>query len=134
MLDNDFFDALEDDCNILLKRALLNKTVVAFGVDGMGQYGQSNIPENYIITDIELTIDRQHGSFNDIYGRASLVLDGYSSDTHGHAATDTNLTITLNALFQQATIDKGCWWWSEEKFQGPSGISIELDICKLLDW
>jgi hypothetical protein len=129
----DFFDALREDCTVLLSRALLNKTVFVFGVDGMGQYGVNNTPKHCQIKGIGVEVFATDQLMN-IQGLCRIQLDGHDAQVDGFAATDKNLEISLNNLLAAQNIDKACWIWADLDSQGWDYVTIKIDVDKLIAW
>ena len=80
------------DVRTLLERALLNKEVKCFGIDGFGLYGKSDIAQTYPISHITLGwLDLS----NDKIG-ISVHLERYNSTRFGHIMTDKNFAFSFN--------------------------------------
>jgi len=119
-----------EDSEILLKRALLGKTLACFGIDGHGLYGQSTLAKHFNVLDIEVKIN--HTADDDLEGKAYIALLGYDAKDCGHAATDVNLKISVNEKFKVEYIDTTCWTWADLPEQGDCYFTINFDVEKLL--
>ena len=117
-----------DDLRVLATRALVGKTVTAFGIDGNGQYGTSDTPQTYKIAFIS------SGLVSDKEGWICAALERYSHRDFGHVATDANLRISLNQLFTDCDIDSTCWSWAGLDEQGDDYFVIRVDVRKMIDW
>lgn len=132
MLPSIVLQELTNDCDILLRRALLGKTLACFGADGDGDYGSSYYAKHYQVTDIEVVV---HFDIDEsAHGKAHIYLDGYDSTVFGHVVTDNNLKISLNKLFAQEFIESSCWTWADISEQGDTYFTIQFDTNKLLGW
>ena len=127
---------IEEDCTVLLERALLGKDICAFGEDGQGLYGTSERAHWYTIKDVEVEVlvdDDDDPS--EISATAAITLTGYDSDVTGHVMTDKNFEIRLRSLLQAATIDPACLTWqADDSDQGIWTVVMNLDVGLLLDW
>lgn len=128
-------DAIREDCEILLRRALLHKTIFMFGEDGNGKHGRNEFPIYSEISSIGVSI-RSDDEDNpiDIDATIRLHLPDYDSTLTGHAITDQNLRISLNMLLKAADIDVECLQWADVSEQGVKYIALTIDVDKLLDW
>jgi hypothetical protein len=130
------YNSLEDDCRILLERALVAKLLAMFGEDGNGDYGRNDRAVFTTIQSISMKFvedpEGQQGS--DIYGVLGLFLLGYDARLYGHATTDTNLRISLNVLLDAAGIDREALYWAPITMQGQHTIVLFVDIGLLLAW
>lgn len=122
---------IEDDCGIVLSRALSGKHVVAFGEDGCGKYGRSSMPRTFKITGVDVEIS---GTSASPTGIVFVALDVYDSKTDGHVATDKNLEISLNFLLDSWAIEHDCLKFAPEDQQGDKFFTMIIDIPKLLLW
>jgi hypothetical protein len=128
-------EELRQDCRILLERAMLGKTIFMFGEDGNGKHGKSEFPRYCKITGVGVSMQADDDdSPSDIHAVAQLRLEGYDSEIHGHAITDTNLRISLNMLMKDGAIDPACLDWADITLQDRHAIVLELDVGMLLDW
>lgn len=132
-LNQDFLDAIKEDCKVLLGRALLDKTVNVFGIDGMGQYGTHHQGLQYTIDAISIDVEA-NDDMTDVRAVAHIALDGYNAMVYGDVATDRNLEISINELFKAYAIDTNCWRWSDQESQGMISFTIKIDVVKLLSW
>ena len=119
-----------DDCNIMLKRALLGKSISCFGSDGNGKYGQHYFARHYTILDVSCRVYADEDE--QLHGEALIAPLGYSFSDHGHVATDKNLEISINKLFDLEYIDHDCWSWAPLEDQGSLYFTIKFDPNKLL--
>lgn len=119
------------DCKILLTRALLNKSVSAFGEDGHGEHGASPRAAHFNISKITLLITQPEDATHAV---AVLQLAEYSARDVGHVSTDRNLCISLNKYLVEHDIDPACWSFAAIQFQGDSCFTIDLNVQKLLQY
>ncbi len=133
MIPSSFLDQLSSDCTILLKRALLGKTMAVFGVDGFGLHGSSFRGKHFVVNDITVLVTAED-ALGDPVGVALISLDGYNSADDGHLSTDQNLKISVNKCLQADHIDPKCWTYAALEFQGADFFVIDLDVPRLLDW
>lgn len=114
-----------EDCGILLKRALVGKTLSCFGADGNGQYGHHAFARHFTVLNVHTTV------YSDVdetlFGKATIALLGYSSSDHGHVATDMNLKISVNEALKTEYIEPDCWSWSPLEEQGAFYFSIDFN-------
>lgn len=132
MLPNLVIQELTNDCEILLRRALLGKTLACFGADGDGEYGQSYYAKHYLVKGINVTILQD--SDENTWGLARITLDGYDSSVFGHVVTDNNLRISMNREFANEFIESSCWTWADITEQGEDFFTIQFETNKLLGW
>lgn len=136
------YQTIIDDVTVLLERALKNKLIKVFGIDGFGNHGTSDMGYTYNIKTLKVLISEQIQepklgvikSSSLLYGAVHLYPDGYDSNINGHASTDNNLRISLNELFKDACIDESCWSWADISEQGPYHIALSIDLGKLLQY
>lgn len=121
---------VEEDCTIVLERALIRKTLNAFGEDGCGQYGRKDTPSFFDVVDIRVDID----DANLLDGKVSICLRGYDSDDVGHIQTDRNFDISLNAALADAGISKDALSWAPIHEQAKGCVTFNLDVSELLGW
>lgn len=133
MLDPQTSYLLEADAKIILNRALLNKEVNAFGLDGSGKYGTSYTAKHFEISNVSAVIDI-YSDINDPFVYVPLTLTGYNSNDNGHIVTDNNLKISLNRLFSEHSIDENCWDWADMNQQFSNGFTIRVNLASLLEW
>lgn len=132
-MDQDFLDAIQGDCEILLRRALHGKTVNAFGVDGNGLWGSDYHAHQYRVNAINVLVDPS-SSISDPRAVAYITLEGYDFKDHGFVATDNNLHISMNARLSEELIDTTCWTWASAEAQGADYFAINLDVNRLMNW
>lgn len=128
-----FIQELSNDCKILLDRALQGKEIACFGIDGFGEFGQSDRAKHYKVgfVLVELHDDQDH----DIpKGFASVYLDGYKSTEFGHIVTDHNFKLSLNRLLQDHDIRTDCWEYGPAFLQGNDHVVLKIHVEKLLEW
>ena len=128
-----FLKELQDDCAILLNRALRGKTLACFGVDGGGKYGYSHNAQNYNVFDVlvELTDNED----DDVpFAVALLMLDEYDANQFGHLVTDQNLKFSLNRLLKEQEIQPACWDWADISLQTQHIVVLKLKVDKLIEW
>ena len=121
---------LQDDCLVLLNRALLNKTVCAFGADGHGEHGYSLFPQYFNVSDITVLINSSQAELNPV-AIVMLSLDDFDSDLSGHVSTDNNLRISINTHLISEEIDPKCWAFAPFSFQGTGYVVLEIEVNKL---
>lgn len=127
-----FINAIEKDCEILLKRALLNKTLSCFGEDGFGQYGKDSFARYYQVS--RITTRAYQDQDEQVFVIARIYLDGYNSTLQGHAATDRNLEISVNNFFTAEYISPNGWTWAEEALQEHNCFTIEINALNFLGY
>lgn len=130
MLPQIVIQEVQDDCRVLLERALLNQPVCCFGADGNGQYGTSYYAKHFTISQVAAKVIQNVDEELDCI--ALLTLDGYDVKDNGHAFTDENLRISLNKLFDQHHISG--WKWGELHHQGADYVGILFSVPELLAW
>lgn len=127
---------IAEDCVILLERALLGKSICAFGEDGFGQYGRNEHPSWFTICEIDVCVecdDEQSPVL--ISGQARIFLEGYDSAASGHIMTDRNFMIRLQELLRAEEIDPDSLIWPTTlEDQGDDFVSLHIDIGLLLQW
>ena len=123
--------SIEDDCAILLTRSLLDKDVWAFGEDGLGKHGRSNMAFQFQIVDIDVCIIE----FDDdtLTGKClvSIKLDNYSSNTVGHICSDNNFMISIRKYLKDDFLDPECVSWAGIEMQGNNYASLYVDSAIL---
>lgn len=131
-MSSSFREMVEADCSVLLIRALLNKTLVAFGDDGLGKYGRSTYPKTFTVRDMDVdVILDDDGSPSCV---ATLYLTGYDAADVGHIYTDQNFLISVRSALKADHIDPSCIEYSELCLQGDSFVTFDVDVKLLLDW
>jgi len=127
---------IEEDCQILLDRALLSKSICAFGEDGFGKHGRHERAMWFKIRSIDITIECDDDENpNDVTGIASLKLEGYDSDAVGHIMTDHNFKICLDAFLKNGDIEPDTLTWPDDlEMQGDNFVTLNIDIGLLLGW
>ena len=118
---------VEADCTILLERALLGKTLCAFGEDGCGKYGRCECPGYFTVSTVDVTISTYGHS-----GSVRLALTGYDSTVTGHIATDRNFEISLAQHLTNHDIEPRALTWGNEELQGRSYVTMLIDVNTLL--
>lgn len=128
-----FIQELSNDCKILLERALQDKEIACFGIDGFGQFGQSDQAKRYKVGFV--LVELNDDSDDDIpKGFASLYLDGYTSAEFGHIVTDNNFKLSLNQLLRDHSIQADCWEYGPAFMQGADFVVLKIHVEKLLEW
>jgi hypothetical protein len=125
---------IEADCATLILRALLSKSVVAFGDDGLGKYGRSQIPRTFLIHNIDVDVECDDQTGDDATCTAKLYLEGFHKDDVGHVATDQNLLISLRQHLKDAEIDPSCIRFADYALQGDDYCTLHFDVQLLLQW
>lgn len=126
---------IEEDCTLLLERALLHKTLCAFGEDGFGQYGRSETPHYFQVRDLFITIEADDDdSPTTVWGQVMIKLDGYDADITGHIKTDKNFDISLNAALTAAGLSTKSLIWAAYSEQPKDGVTFHINVGELLDW
>lgn len=123
---------LEEECTVLLERALLRQTLCAFGGDGLGKHGRSDTPRYFDVTDLRITVDADDPI--NIMGMVSICLRGYNADDVGHIKTDNNFEIALNTVLAKAGISKQALSWASIDEQVQGCVTFHIDIPELLGW
>lgn len=126
---------IEEDCTILLERALLRKTLCAFGEDGFGQYGRKDTPSFFEVVDlrIDINVDDEKNP-QTISGVVSICLRGYDHNDVGHIKSDKNFDISLDLALKAAGILKNPLHWAEVDEQIDGCVTFYLDVGELLGW
>lgn len=132
-MDREFRLQIQNDCTILLVRALMGKDLSMFGVDGNGEHGSDYMGHTHNVLDIKVIID-DDSDINMPEGWAIVSLEGYDASVYGHAMTDKNIEISLNANLALEEIDAECWSWANLEEQGQTYVCLRLDVNKLLSW
>lgn len=132
MLPQIVLQEFASDCQILLNRALLGKTVSCFGADGNGLYGTHHFAKHFDIANVRAQVHQD--SDENLTGVAMIILDGYDSQVDGHVATDVNLKISVNKLLAAEYIDTSCWSWADIAEQGDQFFTINFNVNKLLGY
>jgi hypothetical protein len=133
-LDREFIAAVEQDCLVLLQRAFNGKTVTAFGIDGLGLYGTSDVARTFHVLGVDTIQVTEHNDTNKIRATARISLEGYDATSMGFIATDRNLQISMNQHLKSAGIDPQCWTWGHVDDQGRGSFQIILDVNRLIEW
>lgn len=136
----DFNKLLQDDCDILLSRALLRQTVAAFGDDGFGQFGIHSLAKFFTVSHVETKIKADE--LLDIESAiVILTLDGYSGLNDGLMWTDQNLLFSVRKLLKAQHIDPKAISWppvtddDSTPLQGlDDKITLLIDPKKIVDW
>jgi hypothetical protein len=133
---NQFLLEIKQDCEILLNRAVLGKTLSCFGIDGLGQYGKCDFAQHYKVIAIEVNADGVADG-DEINATMILHLDGYTESQYGSLNTDQNFRISLNQHLAPLFIDKShadsCWDW-DMSVSLPGAVVLDLDVYKLLQF
>lgn len=132
-MQTEFLEDIKKDCQILLQRALLRKTLCAFGLDGNGQFGTDSRAHYYEVNSLIVDVESASNIFNP-QGSATILLQGYDAGAYGHIFTDNNLRIAINKCLKDQHIKAECWTWGNLGSQGSTFFTLDLDIPKLLDW
>lgn len=122
---------IEEDCRVLLERALHRKTLCAFGEDGCGQHGRHDTPKFFEVVGLLITIRVENSIMK---GQVSLCLKGYDADIVGHIQTDQNFDISLNAALKLEGISTAALSWATIEEQLDGCVTFELDVAELLGW
>jgi hypothetical protein len=130
---NQFLKEMQDDCQILLQRALNGKTLACFGIDGFGQYGQCDTAQMYSVHDVAVEL---YEVYDTDYPEAIVIimLNGYDAYQYGNLSTDRNFQISLNALLRAQEIDTQCWDWCDQSLQLEHSIVLKIDPKRLMQW
>jgi hypothetical protein len=125
-------ETIEQDCEVLLNRALSGKVLTIFGEDGNGSYGRSNFPVFAKVQDVVANVINDDLTQFPILVRAQIFVSDYRATQYGLAITDENLRISLNSHFAQHEIKPNCWRWADATDQGVESISLIFDSELLL--
>ena len=126
---------IEEDCTVLLERALLRKTLCAFGEDGFGQHGKKDTPSFFDVVDLRIDIHVDDTQMpRTVSGVVSICLRGYDHRDVGHIKTDKNFDISLAQALCDAGITKNPLQWAEIDEQIDGCVTFYLDVGELLDW
>lgn len=124
---------IEQDIRVLLERAFLDQELRCFGIDGNGQYGQSDQAHTFTVCGVDVLLaiqpDKEWPECC-----ACLHLSGYNSNSTGHLLTDRNAEISINSLLSRVEIDPTSWDWDELHNQGTFAICLTFDVRKLISW
>ena len=124
---------MQNDCTILLERALKGKTLACFGVDGNGLHGHSYASQHFKVHGVSMMLD----SCNDSdypSGVAIIHLADYDAAAFGHVLTDRNFELSFNALLKNHDISTSCWSWGELRAQLQHCVILNIDAEKLIQW
>ena len=126
---------IEEDCILLLERALIRQTLCAFGEDGEGQHGRSDIPHYYDVVDLRVNIEADDDdSPTVVSGNVIICLRGYDADVTGHIMTDKNFDISLKKVLTAAGISAKSLVWASLSEQTRGAVVFQIDIGELLGW
>jgi len=126
---------IEEDCILLLERALIRQTLCAFGEDGFGQHGKWETPQYYDVVDVRVTVEADDDdSPTVVSGSAIIVLRGYDANVTGHIMTDKNFDISLNAKLVAAGLSPKSLIWASIQDQHTGAVVFHIDIGELLGW
>lgn len=127
-----FINSIKEDLEILLTRALLQKQVFAFGDDGLGKYGRSDIAKSFEVVNVDVEFDVIS---DDTYeARVHLYLNQYSSSNVGHIFTDQNFLISIRKHLIAAGIDPQAVEYDGLENQGLTAVCLKLDADLILEW
>lgn len=130
---NQFLHELQNDCVTLLERAILGKDIACFGIDGCGQYGQSDDVQIYEVSGIHIELfDNVDSILSE--GIAVISMIGYDATEFGHVATDKNFLLSLNALLKEHEIPASSWEFADISQQRSDAVVLALDVNKLIQW
>lgn len=126
---------VEEDCTLLLERALIRQTLCAFGEDGEGKYGKHNLPMYFDVVDIRVDIeaDDDHRP-TVISGTCTIVLRGYDANIVGHIITDKNFDISLAKALSAASLSPKSLVWAPITEQADGAVTFYIDVAELLSW
>ncbi len=132
---------VQSDCEILLWRALANKSVFAFGDDGLGKHGRCDLAQTYKIQRFSIEIDLAEKPptpigipVYDAFGKLSIDLQGYSASEFGHICTDQNFLISVRKLLEAQHIDPACMQYAAIDEQTENSVVMDFDPVMLLNW
>jgi hypothetical protein len=126
-------EQIENDCKILLGRALKDKVLCAFGDDGCGQFGRSCTPAFFTVKDITINL-----AFDELYpaastGTVSIRLEGYNANLTGHILTDKNFEISIRKLLTDESISPEALTWGELNDQLYDQVVMNMNVQELFD-
>jgi hypothetical protein len=124
---------IEADCSVLILRALLEKSVVAFGEDGLGKHGKCDQPKYYTIEDVSVDVAASPSS-GDVVGAAFITLKGYNESDFGAILSDRNFLISIQNLLRAEFIDPNSLSYSILELQSEHVVVMDIDVPLLLDW
>jgi hypothetical protein len=94
-----------------------------FGADGFGLHGTSLFPQYHRVQDVVVSAK----------AKALLIMEeSYDPRITGHAATDQNLTFSINQLLGNEFIPADCWTYADVAEQGNGYIMLDLDVTKMV--
>lgn len=126
---------IEEDCTLILERALLRQTLCAFGEDGFGLYGKSDTPVFYDVVDLRVDIEADDDHQPTVVsGTVSICLRGYDADVVGHIQTDRNFDIALKVVLTAAGVSPKSLIWASINEQAHGCVTFYIDVAELLGW
>lgn len=115
---------------MLLEKALLGKTVCAFGEDGFGQYGRHDQAYWFTIKSVEILV---YDGLYKIDASVVMRLEGYDSNVLGHIMTDKNFEISLRSHLKAARLDpESLKWQKNADYQGVWTVAMDIDLDTLM--
>jgi hypothetical protein len=124
---------IETDVSVLLLRALNNKTLVAFGDDGLGKYGTCDMPQYYAVHDLDISVDINEAD-DTAAGVVYIELAGYDAARFGAITTDRNFLLSVQEQLESVGIDRSVLTYAPDGNHLEYGVLMSIDIKKLLDW
>lgn len=121
---------LQRDVQILLDRALLGKTIVAFGEDGFGKHGRHDLPQPFRVTQITIHFEEINGGN---YVEIILELDGYTASQYGFIFSDQNFLIGVQSLLKDQHIDFSSVCYSDIMLQSEKCVSLFANADSLVN-
>jgi len=126
---------IEEEITVALERALIRKTLCAFGEDGFGKYGRKDTPSYFDVVDLRIDIEEDETfSPPTLSGKVSICLRGYNAADVGHVVTDQNFEISLRAALTAAGLSKDSLAWASIEEQVDGCATFHIDIAELLGW
>lgn len=126
----DLTSYIQSDLEVLFTRALVGKTIFAFGEDGNGKYGRHEFAMNFTINNVECVVFEEDEADN-FKAILNVWLDSsYHSHALGNMETDCNALLSIRNHLKNASIDPNSIDWGEID-GNPFVISFNLNL-KLL--
>jgi hypothetical protein len=124
---------VESDVSVLLLRALLGKTLVAFGDDGLGKHGRCDVPQYYEVQDLDICINLNEAD-DTADGVVFISLTGYDAMRFGLILSDQNFLLSVRAALDAVGIDGSVLTYAEFAVQDQHDVAMAIDVKRLLDW
>lgn len=124
---------IESDVSVLLLRALLHETLVAFGDDGLGKHGRCDMPQYYEVADLNIIVDLNEAD-DTATGVVFLALNGYDAMRFGLVLSDQNFLLSVQNCLERHGIDRSVLTYAAYGAQDRYSVALDIDVKRLLDW